>query len=134
MSNILIPKTAAEAVRDALAALIESEKGRQTKTAADQEAQAKQVQQVKAAATAQADLMLQRGLITKEGHAKTVENLSDPVTALPYLKKALDLLEKAQAKTEQPTPIGRGTKTAAAPSGKQSLEEAGRRFDKALGL
>lgn len=145
MSDIVLTKEAAVSVRDALAALIESEKQAQARVEAavkaTKQAEDKSAEAVKTAATKLADDMLSQGLITKAGYDRTVENLSHPVTAMAYVKKALSMAKEAKAEKvaeeKEPTRIGRGvtaTKYATDKTSKERLEEANRKFEQAIGL
>lgn len=145
MSHITLTKEAAVAVRDALAALIDNEKQAQTKTAADKTAAEKLAADNKVAVTKIADHMLAKGLITKEGYDRTVENLLQPKSAMPYLKKALDMLDEATkaaktaaaAEEAAPRTVGRAagkTPVQKVASSQERLDEAGRAFDRAIGL
>lgn len=143
MSDVIITKEAAEKIRSCLKSLKESEKQAQDKLAqvstTDKEASEKVAEACKAAAAKQADFMLSVGFITKEGYDRTVENLSDARTAMPYLKKAMEMALAAKstktASEAEPTPVGKGAgKYPTVKTSKDRLAEADRTFEQAIGL
>lgn len=139
--NIILEKTAVEAVRDALAALIENEKQAQEKLAAAQAAP-DTADKDREAATKLAEYMLETGMITGKFKDEMAEKLSSVQTALPQLKKAIDLYRstKAETKTAQadgeaaPRALGRKSANKHASTKEDPMAEANARFEQALGL
>ena len=145
MSDIILSKEDAVKVREALATTSEAHKQAEAKLAeavkTAKEAGEKVSEAVKTAATGMADRFLAGGWITKEGYDRTVENLVE--NPMPYLKKAMDLLEAAKKTTAKtaseetsPAKLGKGvpSKYQTEKTSKDRLAEANRNFERAIGL